>query len=183
MADATRLPQGIIIEVDIATVASPVDTIVRDTTSGELYVSTNATVPTYTQLTGTGSLITTPWTDISGDLVAALQAFPGFPPMYRVVGDEVQMRGIVEVITGTQNFPYTLFSNFPAQGGTIPAGLEPGAGSHIAPAVFSNDTFVTGFTGRIGVSNKVSLSGSGGTGVPTAWDVVVLDGISWSVTA
>lgn len=123
------------------------------------------------------------WTSLTGDLTAALQAFSGFPPEYRVVGDKVELRGIVEVITGTQSFPFTLFLNFPAAGGGIPAGLEPGAGSHIVPALFSNDTFTTSFPGSISVNNKVSVGGTGGTGVATAWDVVVLDGISWSVTA
>jgi hypothetical protein len=55
MADASRFPQGIIIQLDISAVASPVSTIVRDTTTGELYVSNNASTPSYVQLTNTGS--------------------------------------------------------------------------------------------------------------------------------
>ena len=44
---------GIIIQGAL-TPARPVNTIVRNTADGELYVSTNATVATYTQLTNTG---------------------------------------------------------------------------------------------------------------------------------
>lgn len=59
MADTTRLigPDdlgGLWIEGTLTT-ARPVDTIVRNTLDGELYVSTNAVVATYTQLTNSGS--------------------------------------------------------------------------------------------------------------------------------
>jgi hypothetical protein len=51
MADASRFPQGIVIQGSLA-VARPVGTIVRSTGDGQLYVSTNALVPVYSPLTG-----------------------------------------------------------------------------------------------------------------------------------
>lgn len=69
MADATRLTGpnglgGLWIQGTLA-IARPLDTIVRNTADGELYVSTNATVPTYTKLTNTGT------TSVSPTIVAA----------------------------------------------------------------------------------------------------------------
>jgi len=49
MADASRLPEGILIEGSLLT-ARPVDTLVRNTADGLIYASTNAAVPTYTAL-------------------------------------------------------------------------------------------------------------------------------------
>jgi len=46
MADATRLPQGIVIQGSLL-IARPIGTIVRNTADGALYASTNAVVPTY----------------------------------------------------------------------------------------------------------------------------------------
>ena len=51
MPDASRFPQGIIIEGSLA-IARPVGTIVRSTGDGQLYASTDAVIPTYTALTG-----------------------------------------------------------------------------------------------------------------------------------
>ena len=49
--DATRLPQGIIINSALTT-ARPVGTIVRDTVTGGLFISTNAAVATYSPVNG-----------------------------------------------------------------------------------------------------------------------------------
>lgn len=53
-SDTTRLAQGAEIEGSL-TVARPVNTIVRDVATGELFVSTNAALAAYNQLTGTFS--------------------------------------------------------------------------------------------------------------------------------
>lgn len=50
--DATRLPQGIIIDSAGLAAARPVGTIVLNTADNMLYRSTNATVATYTAITG-----------------------------------------------------------------------------------------------------------------------------------
>ena len=95
MADATRLVDtadqgGLWIQGTLAT-ARPIGTIVRNTADGLLYVSTNAVVATYTQLTGTSpiksqtayvdpsapgavddSTLTTPFVTILGALNAIL---------------------------------------------------------------------------------------------------------------
>lgn len=71
MPDTTRLPAGIWIEVDTSAVASPVNTIVRDSTDGQLYVSTNAVTPTYTQLSNASGVATQKLRLQLGDLPAA----------------------------------------------------------------------------------------------------------------
>jgi hypothetical protein len=63
MADATRLIGsddlgGLIIQGTLAT-PRPVGTLVRNTGDGEIYASTNATVPTYTKITNTGGTLAT----------------------------------------------------------------------------------------------------------------------------
>lgn len=57
MPDASRFPAGLVIEGDLA-VARPLNTIVRSTSDGLLYVSTNATVATYSALSAAGSAVT-----------------------------------------------------------------------------------------------------------------------------
>ena len=65
MADASRFPQGIVIN-GVITTARPVGTIVRDTASGQLFISTNATVATYTLLAGgTATVIADPGTGVA----------------------------------------------------------------------------------------------------------------------
>ena len=51
--DVSRFPEGVWIEGSLL-IARPVDAIIRDTLGGELWVSTDAVVATYTQLTGGG---------------------------------------------------------------------------------------------------------------------------------
>jgi len=57
MSDASRFPQGIVIN-GVLTTARPVGTIVRDTVTGGLFVSTNAAVATYAALGGTTNVLT-----------------------------------------------------------------------------------------------------------------------------
>jgi hypothetical protein len=54
MADASRFPQGVVIEGSLA-IARPAGTIIRSTGDGQLYASTNAVVPTYTALGASSS--------------------------------------------------------------------------------------------------------------------------------
>ena len=56
-ADASRFPEGIVIN-GVITTARPVGTIVRDTVTGVLNISTSAAVATYTALTGRGGVTT-----------------------------------------------------------------------------------------------------------------------------
>lgn len=108
MADATRLPEGIIIEVDTTTVASPVDTIVRDTTDGQLYVSTNAVVPTYTALTG----------------VSVSAEYPGQPEAENFLMTAVPSDGETYTLqVGTNTVQYT-FRNAPSLSTEVQIGAD-----------------------------------------------------------
>lgn len=51
MADASRFPEGLIIEGSLL-VARPISTLVRDSTNGQLYASTNAAAPAYVLIGG-----------------------------------------------------------------------------------------------------------------------------------
>ncbi|KKL86283.1 hypothetical protein LCGC14_1946250 [marine sediment metagenome] len=115
-----------------------------------------------------------PWIDLTGELVSALQAFPGVAPAYRIVGDQVQLRGLVETTGPSLTFPFTIFLGFP---GDVDLDAPQGI---VVPAMFFLGT--TAFPGTISITDKVSVSGTGGTGVATTWDIASLDGISWSTT-
>lgn len=53
MADTSRFPSGVLISQSPAT-ARPVGTIIYDTSTSQLAISTNASVATYSQLSGAG---------------------------------------------------------------------------------------------------------------------------------
>lgn len=80
MADASRLPEGIVIEGSLL-IARPIGTIVRDEITGGLYASTNATVATYVQLAASpAQLRYTPSTEWFGSPVSkdvSLAPIPG----------------------------------------------------------------------------------------------------------
>ncbi len=126
---------------------------------------------------------TGPWIDISGDLVG-LWNHASSTAWYRVVGDRVEVRGLVRAsgasvdISGGEN----VFSNFPDEGGSIPAGLLPGIANVSFPGIYYQPGG-TPYPGLLSANTKFTAQSTAGTGVSTTADFVQLDGISWSTTA
>ena len=144
-------------------VARPVNTIVRDTITGDLYVSTNATVATYSLLSSSSNIrySATASESLVGSTIGAATETP-FITRYTIPGNTLRVGSVIR-LSGYVDFPTTV--------GTTTAGIKGYVGYGAAPAVFDitavdvANSDETSFDVEIGIRSI----GAGAVGTINGW--------------
>ncbi len=176
MADATRLPQGIIVEGSLL-VVRPVDTIIRDSVTGDLFASTDSAVATYIPLTGataiSGVIIVAKsggqFSTIAGGLALAnsgdvVLVYPGTYAENVIIPAGVVLQGATAQVPIIISGADTTGTRVTLTGGGAPPALRhltvigPSAGAN--PAI---DATGLGVGSGVGALFDVLLQGGGGT--------------------
>lgn len=103
MADTSRFPQGVQIDVGDLTAARPVGTLVYDQSTGQIWRSLNAVTPSYASLTPSGPGTSVFLTNIAGAFTAA----NGAPTIILWDAPTSDPGSNYNVLTGEYTVPFT----------------------------------------------------------------------------